>query len=167
MQSFAAICGFALVAVVMATPFQRVARQADETLTVEDQLGLPSNSSAIRANIVDTFSCEDRPYGYYADVDNECQLFHICNPVVLADGTSTIFKFSFICPEQTIFNQESMTCTFPTDAVPCSEAANFYNLNDNFGVIPASLAPLLPLSSSPPLSRCAWPQRSRTSAPSP
>jgi len=32
--------------------------------------------------------------------------------------------------------QESMTCTFPTDAVPCSEAASLYNLNSNFGVIP-------------------------------
>lgn len=26
---------------------------------------------------VDTFSCEGKAYGYYADVDNECQLFHI------------------------------------------------------------------------------------------
>ena len=31
-----------------------------------------------------------------------------------------------------------MTCTFPTDAVPCSEAATLYNLNENFGVIPSS-----------------------------
>ena len=36
--------------------------------------------------------------------------------------------------------QESMTCTFPTDAAPCSEATNFYKLNDNFGVIPVSTA---------------------------
>ena len=36
--------------------------------------------------------------------------------------------------------QESMTCTFPTDAVPCSEAASLYNLNSNFGVIPEKKA---------------------------
>jgi len=108
--------------------------------TVEQRLGLPDNSTAIRPNIVDTFSCENKVYGYYADIDNECQLFHICHPVVLADGTSTTFKFSFICPEQTIFNQESMTCTFPTDAAPCSDAATFYSLNDNFGVIPEATA---------------------------
>ena len=36
--------------------------------------------------------------------------------------------------------QESMTCTFPTDAVPCSEAASLYNLNNNFGVIPDTTA---------------------------
>ena len=74
---------------------------------MEARLGLPDNSTLIRPNIVDTFSCENKAYGYYADIDNECQLFHICHPVELADGTSTTFKFSFICPEQTIFNQVS------------------------------------------------------------
>ena len=68
-------------------------------------MGLPSNSTAIRNNIVDTFSCEGKIYGYYADIDNECQLFHVCYPVDLPDGTKQVFKWSFICPEETIFNQ--------------------------------------------------------------
>ncbi|XP_046633092.1 U-scoloptoxin(01)-Cw1a-like [Daphnia pulicaria] len=137
MNSLAVICGLALFAVVLASPFgdHRVRRQAG---TIEEKLGLPSNATAIRNNIVDTFSCDGKIYGYYADVDNECQLFHICYPVELADGTKQTFKWSFICPEETIFNQESMTCTFPTDAIPCSEAASFYNLNQNFGVIPTT-----------------------------
>ena len=80
----------------------QVRRQAE---TIEEKMGLPSNASAIRNNIVDTFSCDGKIYGYYADVDNECQLFHICYPVELADGTKQTFKWSFICPEQTIFNQ--------------------------------------------------------------
>lgn len=130
-------------------------------------MGLPSNASAIRSNIVDTFKCDNRIYGYYADVDNDCQVFHICYPVVLADDTNQMFKWSFICPEETIFNQvfsartislfqfncdvltnwltsqESMTCAFPTDAIPCSESPNFYNLNQNFGVIPSTTTPAL------------------------
>jgi len=106
MNSFALFSGLALMFVlVAATPVSRERRQTDEPLTIEEQMGLPSNASAIRPNIVDTFSCENRIYGYYADVDNECQLFHVCYPVAMADGTSQVFKWSFICPEQTIFNQ--------------------------------------------------------------
>lgn len=36
---------------------------------------LPSDSQSIRSNIIDTkFSCRDHDPGYYADVDNECQV---------------------------------------------------------------------------------------------
>ena len=30
--------------------------------------------------LVKDFSCEGRDYGYYADVANACQVFHICWP---------------------------------------------------------------------------------------
>jgi hypothetical protein len=33
------------------------------------------------------------------------QLFHICHPVTLADGEETMYKWTFICPNQTIFDQ--------------------------------------------------------------
>ena len=45
-----------------------------------------------------SFSCEGREYGYYADPATNCQVFHIC----LGDGD---IKWSFLCPNQTIFNQ--------------------------------------------------------------
>ena len=45
-----------------------------------------------------TFTCEGRSYGYYADPSTNCQVFHIC----LGDGD---IKWSFLCPNQTIFNQ--------------------------------------------------------------
>ena len=32
-------------------------------------------------DVVATFSCDGRPYGYYADVDNACMVFHICLPI--------------------------------------------------------------------------------------
>ena len=54
---------------------------------------------------VDEFTCDARPYGYYADVANECQIFHICYPVTYADGEEEMFKWSFICPNGTIFDQ--------------------------------------------------------------
>jgi hypothetical protein len=71
----------------------------------EEALGLPSNATSIRSEITDSFSCDSRIYGYYADVDNECQLFHVCLPVQFADGKEKIFKWCFICPEETVFNQ--------------------------------------------------------------
>ena len=80
----------------------KVARQAPSP---EEALGLPSNATSIRSDITDTFSCESRIYGYYADVDNDCQLFHVCLPVQFADGKEQTFKWSFICPEETVFNQ--------------------------------------------------------------
>nr|CAD7257184.1 unnamed protein product [Timema shepardi] len=101
--------------------------------TVEDNLGLPSNATSIRADITDTFSCEGRTYGYYADTDNGCQLFHVCLPVVLSSGKEQTYKWSFICPEETIFNQESFTCARPEDSVACEESPQYYSLNDNFG----------------------------------
>merc|ERR1712150_85307 len=71
-----------------------------------------------------TFSCEGRPYGYYADPATNCQVFHIC----LGDGD---IKWSFLCPNQTIFNQQYFVCDYAIN-VECNTAENFYSLNDNF-----------------------------------
>ncbi|XP_063221388.1 U-scoloptoxin(01)-Cw1a-like [Bacillus rossius redtenbacheri] len=118
-----------LFGAALAYPKLRVSRQAG----AEELLGLPSNATAIRADIADTFSCEQKVYGYYADVDNACQLFHVCLPVRLADGVERTFKWSFICPEETVFNQESFTCSRPEDSVACEESPQYYDLNLNFG----------------------------------
>lgn len=61
---------------------------------------LPDNATLIREDIVDTFSCRDRIYGYYADMENECQVFHVCLP-----QTKSAIRWSFICPAETVFNQ--------------------------------------------------------------
>ena len=36
--------------------------------------------------IDETFTCDDKSYGYYADVQNECKIFHVCNPIMNEDG---------------------------------------------------------------------------------
>ena len=36
---------------------------------------------SLRSPMVDSFTCDGRAYGYYADQGNNCQLFHICMPV--------------------------------------------------------------------------------------
>ncbi|KAG8222918.1 hypothetical protein J437_LFUL000212 [Ladona fulva] len=100
---------------------------------IEEMMGLPSNATSIRADISNNFECGGRGYGFYADVENECQVFHVCLPVHLQDDTEMTLKWSFICPGETIFNQETFTCTRSEDASPCVDAPQFYRLNDNFG----------------------------------
>ncbi|XP_049846570.1 mucin-3A-like [Schistocerca gregaria] len=49
-----------------------------------------------------TFNCRSVPGpGYYADMDTDCQVFHIC------DGGR---KISFLCPNGTIFRQSHLIC---------------------------------------------------------
>ncbi|XP_045595712.1 U-scoloptoxin(01)-Cw1a [Procambarus clarkii] len=87
-----------------------------------------------------TFSCDNRTYGYYSDIDNDCQLFHVCLPI--SDDAGAVLEtahFTFACANQTVFNQESLTCSHPHEAFPCEESANLYDLsNSEFGDIPES-----------------------------
>ncbi|KAF5298686.1 hypothetical protein FQR65_LT09666 [Abscondita terminalis] len=47
------------------------------------------------------FSCKDMEPGYYADIDTDCQVFHICD-----EGR----KLSFLCPNGTVFQQGELIC---------------------------------------------------------
>ena len=44
------------------------------------------------------FSCEGRSYGYYADQQANCAVFHICSGI-------KDLKWTFLCPNHTMFNQ--------------------------------------------------------------
>ncbi|KAF9420684.1 hypothetical protein HW555_003231 [Spodoptera exigua] len=101
--------------------------------TKTDTLNLPANASSIRENITDTFSCENRTYGYYADVDNDCQVFHVCLPSQTPSGRNVTYRWSFICPNETVFNQEVLTCTYAADSIDCKDSPDFYHLNMEIG----------------------------------
>ncbi|KAG8201515.1 hypothetical protein JTE90_011190 [Oedothorax gibbosus] len=95
---------------------------------------LPDGADLIIGGIRTTFYCQND--GYYADIDNNCQIFHVCHSVVHADGTPEMLQWSFMCGNQTVFNQFSFTCTYPEDAVPCGNARDFFYLNANIGAGP-------------------------------
>ncbi|XP_076039168.1 U-scoloptoxin(01)-Cw1a-like [Oratosquilla oratoria] len=84
------------------------------------------------------FSCDGLPYGYYADTANDCRIFHVCHPLMDEEGNVLqTDHYSFICGNQTIFSQESLTCAHPLDAFPCDQAETLYEIsNSEFGVIP-------------------------------
>ncbi|XP_053633581.1 U-scoloptoxin(01)-Cw1a-like [Cherax quadricarinatus] len=88
-----------------------------------------------------TFSCDNLPYGYYADVDNNCELFHVCFPV--ADEIGALVEtahFTFACGNETVFDQESLVCSHKDLSFPCSEARTLYELsNSEFFRIPEDI----------------------------
>ena len=88
-----------------AEPEPATANVDPNEMMIMSTLSLPSNATSIRADITDGFSCANKTYGYYADVENDCQIFHVCLPVTYADGKENTFRWSFICPEETIFSQ--------------------------------------------------------------
>lgn len=49
-----------------------------------------------------SFSCLNRPMGFYADVEANCKIYHTCDD----HGN----KFSYRCPEETAFRQDAMIC---------------------------------------------------------
>uniref|UniRef100_T1J0R1 Chitin-binding type-2 domain-containing protein n=1 Tax=Strigamia maritima TaxID=126957 RepID=T1J0R1_STRMM len=105
---------------------------------VSAQYVLPDGAEFIVGNIQSTFVCAGREYGYYADVDNNCQIFHVCLPI--PDDLGNIIdtaQYSFFCGNQTIFDQANLVCALFDDATPCNVAPSLYDeVNRNFGVIP-------------------------------
>ena len=54
--------------------------------------------------------------GYYADPEADCQAFHIC----ANDSTDGKIKYSFLCPNGTLFNQQYFICDWWFN-VDCSQ----------------------------------------------
>ena len=65
--------------------------------------------------------------GYYSDPEAECQAFHICT----ADGAGGLAKYSFLCPNGTLFNQNYFICDWWFN-FDCAEAEGLYSLNDQY-----------------------------------
>lgn len=85
----------------------------------------------------ESFSCQGFPYGYYADIDNNCELFHICLPVTDRDGAIVeTAQFTFACGNRTTFDQQTLTCTERDVALPCDQASAFFETaNSGFGEV--------------------------------
>lgn len=75
----------------------------------------------------EAFTCAGRDYGYYADLANNCQIYHICVPPNQ--------QYTFFCNNGTVFDQKIMTCVREDDSTPCGSSEKFYALNQNFGEV--------------------------------
>jgi hypothetical protein len=77
------------------------------------------------------FQCTDD--GYFADVENNCQVFHVCHAQTDPEGKTTMNHWSFLCGNQTVFNQLTLTCAWEEEAIPCQSAPQFFGLNARIG----------------------------------
>ena len=89
--------------------------------------GVPGEDYPILSEVPETaFTCDGQvDGGYYADPEAECQAFHIC----ASDGNGGLTKYSFLCPNGTLFQQQYFVCDWWFN-VDCSLAEEFYGLND-------------------------------------
>nr|XP_027233064.1 putative protein TPRXL [Penaeus vannamei] len=92
-----------------------------------------SGASALLGGITSAFSCLDRPYGYYADQDNSCRVFHVCNPTLFSNGAVETYQYSFMCGEGSVFDQKELACVAESSAIPCQESSNYFYTNEQFG----------------------------------
>ena len=92
--------------------------------------GTPGEDYPIYSEVPETeFSCEGQVIGgYYADPAAECQVFHVCATDKADAGPNS--KWSFLCPNGTIFNQNYFICDWWFN-FDCAEAADLYSLNDD------------------------------------
>jgi len=96
--------------------------------------GVPGEDYPIFVNPPETsFDCNEQIEGYYADTDADCQSFHICAP----DGSNSLLKYSFLCPNGTLFNQQYFICDWWFN-VDCSQAPTFYSLNADIAAAAAA-----------------------------
>ena len=100
--------------------------------------GVPGDDYPIFAQVPDTsFLCDGQSEGgYYADPEAECQVFHICGN----DGNGGLTKYSFLCPNGTLFNQQYFVCDWWFN-VDCSLAEQFWTLNDQVAAERAATSP--------------------------
>ena len=70
-----------------------------------------------------TFNCKNRHEGYYSDIEFNCQIFHYCK--------QNAIKFTFVCPSNSIFNQQEMSCDYnlPNFKQFCQDSSKYYYLN--------------------------------------
>nr|XP_027233063.1 probable cyclin-dependent serine/threonine-protein kinase DDB_G0292550 [Penaeus vannamei] len=106
---------------------------SDSVSGVFEPLNLPSGASALLGGITSAFSCLDRPYGYYADQDNSCRVFHVCNPTLFSNGAVETYQYSFMCGEGSVFDQKELACVAESSAIPCQESSNYFYTNEQFG----------------------------------
>merc|ERR1712106_495970 len=89
--------------------------------------GSPGEDYPIYGTVPDTsFLCDGQvDGGYYGDPEAECQAYHIC----ASDGIGGLTKYSFLCPNGTLFQQQYFVCDWWFN-VDCSTTEDFYSLND-------------------------------------
>ena len=87
----------------------------------------PRDSSGIDLNGIKpktSFTCRGKESGYYADIETDCQVYHLCDE----QGR----KFTYECPNTTLFHQRMLICDH-WYMVDCSTSEANYEFNRLIG----------------------------------
>lgn len=78
-----------------------------------------------------TFTCFDRPIGYYADEERDCKVYHFCLKGDF-NGDTVYQRISYLCLGETVFDQQALDC-LAADKIttPCKESHNHYEMSNN------------------------------------
>ncbi|KAK8718600.1 hypothetical protein OTU49_014614, partial [Cherax quadricarinatus] len=94
---------------------------------------LPSNATVINGGPIATgFSCDGLKYGYYADLANGCRVFHVCYPYLDSEQFLRTRMWSFICGQDTVFNQVALVCDHAQNSIPCEDSPNHYETSNGY-----------------------------------
>lgn len=63
---------------------------------------LPDGADLLVGSVRTNFACPQGAVGYFADTDNDCKIFHVCNTIVEEDGSGDTQQYSFLCGNQTV-----------------------------------------------------------------
>merc|ERR1719427_2645340 len=103
--------------------------------------GVPGVDYPILSAVPETwFSCSDYSYsGYFADTapESRCQVFHMCH--------SDCLHNAFLCPNGTIFNQQTFVCELWFN-VDCAASSARFDLNLAIGKVPEVRKAVIPKS---------------------
>jgi len=88
--------------------------------------GEPGVDYPILSSVQETsFSCDSLVLGgYYADPEQQCQVYHVC--LVDPLQPASLYPVSFICPNGTVFNQQIFVCDWWFN-VDCASSADLYS----------------------------------------
>ena len=79
----------------------------------------------VQEHLLTPFSCTGRRFGYFADIQHNCKIYHVCNPLAgpsEPEGT----HYTFNCPATTLFDQRYHTCVPESLALDCSQSESYF-----------------------------------------
>ncbi|KAL0133901.1 hypothetical protein PUN28_001090 [Cardiocondyla obscurior] len=89
-------------------------------LETYEEVSSEQTSIDVFANLTFRFTCENMPSGFYADMDYNCRIFHVCE--------NSGYGFPVICANDTVFDQRQRICT-DEENTDCQRAHEWYYLN--------------------------------------
>ena len=82
-------------------------------------LNVLHGATSVLVALQSPFRCDNRKWGFFADISTGCRTFVQCVPTIEPNSESFVRRHVFQCPPGTQFDQRFVTCILTKDALPC------------------------------------------------